>query len=352
MHNTIKSVADSMLSINKSNFEEKCPISIVNINTWEWAQGVGLYGLYRYYEVSGDKFYYDFLKKWYEERISEGLPEKNVNTCAPLLTLSYIYDNDEKYKAIMHEWAEWLMNDMLRTEDGGFTHSGSGVICYNQLWDDTLFMCVLFLARAGIIFDRKEWIEETKRQFLIHMHYLTDRQTGLMFHGWTFDGRHNFANARWGRGNSWITVGIPDYIDILGDKLEDGIKNYLIGVLEGQIKALEKYQDEDGMWHTLIDDKDSYKEASATAGFGYGIHKSVRLGYIDEKYYECALKASKGIIGCIDENGVVGNVSYGTGLYDDLDSYKKIEICPMTYGQALTILFLSEFCKGKGNKND
>lgn len=342
MKNLIKKVADSMLSIEKSKFEEKCPISIVDINKWEWAQGVGLYGLYRYYEVSGEVKYLDFLKKWYKDRITEGLPEKCVNTCAPLLTLSFIYDGEKEYEDLMKEWALWLMNDLDRVGENGFVHSGSGVICHDQLWDDTLFMCVLFLARAGILFNNDEWLEETKRQFLVHLRYLTDTKTGLMFHGWSFKDRGNYAGALWGRGNAWITVCIPDYIDIMGDKLESGIKNYLTEVLATQIHALKKYQTPSGMWRTLIDHEDSYEEASATAGFGYGIHKAIRLGYVSDEYAECAIKALEGIKNCIDENGVVDKVSYGTGLSYELDYYKGIQIQPMTYGQALTILFLSE----------
>ena len=338
----IKTVADRMLSINENTFEEFCPISIVDINKWEWAQGVGLYGLYKYWIVSGEKEYHDYLKKWFSARIDEGLPEKNVNTCAPLLTLSYIYDGDEKYKDIMREWAEWLMKELPRTEEGGFVHAVSGGVCYNQLWDDTLFMCVLFLARAGIIFGRKDWLEETKRQFLVHLRYLTDLNTGLMYHGWSFEDRSHFAGVKWGRGNCWLTVGIPDYIEIMGENLEKGIKDYLIGVLASQIKALKKFQADDGMWHTIIDDTTTYKEASATAGFGYGIHKSIRLGYVDKSYLDCVEKAMDGIKNCVDKNGLVGQVSYGTGLSYDIDYYKSIEICPMTYGQALVILFMAE----------
>ena len=39
--------------------------------------------------------------------------------------------------------------------------------------------------------------------------------------------------------------------------------------------ALAKYQDESGLWHTLINDSNSYLESSATAGFAYGILKAV-----------------------------------------------------------------------------
>ena len=342
MKNIMTKVIDKMLYIEKTEVDEKCPISIIDINKWEWAQGVGLYGLFRYYEVSGEEKYLDFLNDWYEKRIKEGLPQKSVNTCAPLLALTYIHNNNKEYLDLIYEWAKWLMDEHPRTEEGGLAHTGSGFIQDKELWDDTLFMAVLFLARAGIIFDKQEWLDETKRQFLIHIKYLTDLKTGLMCHGWSFERGDHFAGALWGRGNCWITVGIPDYIDIMEGRLEPFMKEFLISSFAKQVNALEKYQDTSGAWHTLINDPDSYIEISATSGFGYGIFKGVRKGYIDHKYLDCAKKALGALLDNISDDGTVENVSYGTGLKDDLDYYRGVEISPMTYGQALATLCMSE----------
>ena len=95
---------------------------------------------------------------------------------------------------------------------------------------------------------------------------------------------------RWlGRGNCWFTIAVPEYLSIADVKGAD--RRFLTEALLGQIEALEKYQDESGMWHTLVDDPTSYVEASATCGFAYGILKAVRLGLIDEKYKAVGLKA-------------------------------------------------------------
>ncbi len=42
-----------------------------------------------------------------------------------------------------------------------------------------------------------------------------DRETGLWFHGWNYEGRHNFARARWARGGSWLTMVIPDFLELV-----------------------------------------------------------------------------------------------------------------------------------------
>ncbi len=313
---------------------------------WEWTQGVGLYGLYQLAHELDRQDYLDFLESFYNKEISLGLPAKNVNTCAPLLTLGFLLRDggNQKYREVCHEWAEAIMHEFVRTEEGGIQHRTSDSENTGELWDDTLFMTVMFLALMGEIEDIDEYREEARYQFLLHIKYLVDHKTGLLYHGWTFEGHHNFAEGLWGRGNCWFTIAIPEYLEIA--KVEGADKRFLTEALLQQVKALEKFQDEGGMWHTLVDDSSSYLEASATCGFAYGILKAVRLGLIDEKYKEVGLKALEPIRKLIDPDGTVNQVSYGTPMgRETKDFYKKIEIRPMPYGQALAMLFLLEILK-------
>jgi unsaturated rhamnogalacturonyl hydrolase len=48
-------------------------------------------------------------------------------------------------------------------------------------------------------------VEEARRQFMLHIKSGRS-QDRLWFHGWTFAGRHNFADALWARGNCWVTI--------------------------------------------------------------------------------------------------------------------------------------------------
>lgn len=343
----IRKTADRMTCIGTDGFSETCPISIIDIQKWEWAQGVGLYGLYRGFEATGDQNYLTFLLEWYDSRLKEGLPPRNINTTAPMLTLTFLYEITKKpnYLALIEDWADTVMNHMRRTPEGGLCHVVSGSQNEGQLWVDTLFMTVLFLARAGVLLNRPDYIEETKRQFLVHIKYLYDKTTGLWFHGWSFFRNDNFAGALWGRGNCWYTAGVVDYIDILG--LEDGgLKAYLLDTFTAQAKALKRFQAPNGMWHTLLNDPSSYLETSATAGFCYGLLKGIRKGYLDQSFAAPAQAALQAVISRILPDGTVSDVSYGTGLSDNLEYYKTIKKCPMTYGQALALLCMSEALLG------
>ncbi|MBR2889254.1 MAG: glycoside hydrolase family 88 protein [Oscillospiraceae bacterium] len=310
---------------------------------WEWTQGVGLYGLWKLFDRTRDPQYLDILVKYFDSQLAIGFPALNVNTMAPFLTMSYVgeYLGEERYLAPCRESARWIMERFPRTEERGLQHMTSDTLNDQELWDDTLFMTVLFLANMGRIEGKREYIEEAQYQFQLHAKYLADPKTGLWYHGWTFNGRHNFAGAFWGRGNCWVTIAIPEFLDMVD--CDGDVENFLAQTLLRQIESLKQYQDEGGMWHTLIDDPTSYVEASATCGFGYGILRAVHIGLIPPEYEAVAWKALEPILECIGDDGVVHQVSYGTPMgRETKDFYKNIELRPMPYGQALAMLFLAE----------
>ena len=213
------------------------------------------------------------------------------------------------------------------------------------MWDDTLMMSVLPLAKIGLLFDRPHYVEEAKRQFLVHIKYLADRKTGLWFHGWTFLERHHFAEALWARGNCWVTIAIPEILDMLDLPEGDAFRTFLLDALAAQVRTLAEHQDESGLWHTLIVDPSSYLEASATAGFAYGILKAVRKRYLPAEYEQVAIRAIRAVLANIDETGELQQVSFGTAMGDTMQFYKDIPLTSMPYGQSLAICALAEFMR-------
>jgi unsaturated rhamnogalacturonyl hydrolase len=106
---------------------------------------------------------------------------------APFLTAAYLHEQGHaNYAAYLDAWAEWVMYTMPRTEEGGLQHMTYVDDHFGQLWDDTLMMSVMPLAKIGLVLGRPEYVEEAKRQFMVHTKYLADRETGLWFHGKSF----------------------------------------------------------------------------------------------------------------------------------------------------------------------
>lgn len=321
------------------------------IREWDWPQGVGLYGLLRIMQYDKNEKYKEFLHNWFVGNMELGLPSRNINTTTPLLTLAELneYYHDPKFEELCLNWADWLMNCIPRTKEGGFQHVTSangdrqGVrLNENEMWIDTLFMTVLFLNKMGQKYGREEWVDEGIHQMLMHIKYLYDKKTGLFYHGWTFNGNHNFGSVFWCRGNSWFTLGSMEYIEMSRGNLNPGVKTLVVDTYKAQAAALKKLQSRSGLWHTVLTDPESYEEVSGSAAIAAGILKGVRFGILDDSYLECAERAIKGILENIDEDGTVLKVSGGTGMGMDAEHYKNILIAPMAYGQALAILALAE----------
>lgn len=314
---------------------------------WEWTHGIALYGLLKYWQQTGNAKAMEIITEWFEARLSEGTPTKNINTVAPFLTLAHLYElrPDPRWLPYLETWAEWVMYEMPRTREGGLQHITYNSVNDQQMWDDTLMMSVLPLAKIGLVLKRPEFVEEAKYQFLVHAQYLHDAGTGLWFHGWTFDGDHNFARARWARGNSWLTIAIPEFLELLDLAESDPLRRHLVSLLGRQAAALKACQDRSGLWHTLLDDPSSYLEASATAGFAYGLMKGVRKRYLGPDYLETAERAMKGVVDNISPQGELQQVSFGTAMGSDLDFYRQIKRTSMPYGQAMAMLCLTELLR-------
>lgn len=321
------------------------------IREWDWPQGVGLYGLSKLSAYRQDGKFDAFIEKWYADNMAIGLPSRNINTTAPLITLVDLLDQKpyQKYESLCLDWAQWLIDCLPRTKEGGFQHVTSAIgdrqgvrLNAGEMWIDTLFMAVLFLNKMGRRYQNPQWISEGIKQVLMHIKYLYDDKTGLFYHGWTFRGNHNFGGIFWCRGNSWFTFGIMDYIEDFGPDMDKGLKSYLIDTYRAQVDALIRVQAPSGLWHTVLLEDDSYEEVSGSAAIVTGILKGIRLGILDDSYLPAARRAVCAICENIAADGTVLNVSGGTGMGENAQHYKNIIIAPMAYGQSLTLVALCE----------
>lgn len=314
----------------------------LTLDTWEWPQGVAVYAMYKLYKATGNKQTLEDMRAWYARHLAKGLPSKNVNTMAPMLGMTLLYKEtgDETYRPIIEEWSQWVMTQMPRTQEGGLQHITSDDVNEQQLWDDTLYMTCLFLYQAGDALGREDMKQEAEYQFLLHIKYLHSPKTGLWYHGYCFQGRHHFGQAYWGRGNSWFTACAVDFAEWIPD---GPVRRLILNTWQEQCKALLSVQDlESGLWHTLLDQPDSYLETSASAAIAYGLLKGSRLGLLDEDCRAAGEKALQGVIAQVAEDGTVQGVSYGTPMGWTQDFYRTIPIQPTAYGQGLTFLMLTE----------
>lgn len=314
---------------------------LLNMDIWDWSQGVALYGVWKYYELTGKKECLDWLTGWFDRQLQMA-HEETINTMAPYLTLLYLYEEtgSSAYLGALRNAADWLCSSLPRTEMSGFQHVTMDSQNDQQLWADTVFMAVLFLARIGYVCQKRGWQQEAQRQFILHIAYLSDLKNGLWYHGWSFLRKDHFAGAHWARGNCWFTIAAAECLDFL--PRDSWVRQWIHEAYRQQAGTLMKLQDAGGLWHTLLDCEDSYIEVSGSCGILYGLLKGVRKGYLPAEYAENLEKGVQEAVSHIGRDGVVGQVSYGTIVADSQEYYKQVPLRPTGYGQNLMLMLLTE----------
>lgn len=311
----------------------------MNINRFDWVPGTGLYGIYSAYQYTNKKEYLDFLIAWTEKNKNGALKLKTVNSTAPFLTIIELYriTKNEEYKKICIEAAEYILNKAPRTVSGGLEHTVTEDVegFREQIWADTLFMVCLFMVRIGKILNNDSYLEFAVEQLKIHHKFLKNKENGLFFHGYDCANKNHLSAVCWGRANAWI---IYSTNLILNELPEFDGKNEVISSMEEQIKALAKYQHDDGGFSTVIDDAQTYEETSAAAGIAAGVYMAVKAGYVSDKYICVADKALEYVKRNTNEPGEVSGVSGGTPIMPSSEAYNKVGTCVTLYGQTLAIL--------------
>ncbi|MFV0264955.1 MAG: glycoside hydrolase family 105 protein [Kluyvera sp.] len=322
--------------------KQKVIASDLSIENWDWSQGVGIYGIWRLYQITREPRYLDYLNGWFSRRMAEGLPEKNINRMAPMLTATCMAAElgETGWLADITDYADWIDTRLLRTQENGYTHCTSDHLNEEQLWVDTLFMSGLFHARASQLLNKPHYMDDVAYQFLLHIKYLVDRRSGLWMHGWSFIDRNNYGAALWGRGNGWAAVGSVDFLEMA--TADNANTRFIREAFVRQMQAAVHYQHNNGMWSTLIDHPESYQEASGTAGLTYALLKGARLGLLDNRCRDAGWAGIQALIARINDQGEVADVSAGTSVGRDLQHYLDIRVRQRAYGQSLAMLALGE----------
>lgn len=157
-----------------------------------------------------------------------------------------------------------------------------------------------------------DWSLLTK-QFTITWEQLRDAKTGLMYHGMTAtptttdwskatDATSYHSGAFWGRANAWYMLALVDVLEVM----PSSNANYstLKGYLQSLAESIASYQNVDGTWYQVLDQKDNalsgnYEESSCSALFTAAYLKAIRLKLLDSNKYETMAK--KAYVALVDK---------------------------------------------------
>ena len=201
---------------------------------------------------------------------------------------------------------ETSANDVQKKMLGGWFHKYNYV---DQVWCDGMYMGPALLAQlinyknATNNVSNDDWSLLTK-QFSITWEQLRDSKTGLLYHGmtatptitdWSKDATPTsyHSGAFWGRANAWYMLALVDVLEVM----PPSNTNYSVlkGYLEKLAASIASYQNEDGTWYQVLDQKDNaldgnYEESSCSALFTAAYLKALRLKLLESSKYETMAK--------------------------------------------------------------
>ncbi|MBI4790499.1 MAG: glycoside hydrolase family 88 protein [Chloroflexi bacterium] len=312
----------------------------MNIDNWDWNPGVGVNAISAYYDFCQRQDILDYLSDWIQRNKHKAVKFQHVNKMTPFSIFPAMYrrTGEQYYLDTAVEYGAWIRRNSIRTQTGAFQHGGD---LAEQMWADTVFMVVLFLARLGKLTGDKILAQEAAQQLSLHLQYLQDPATGVLFHGYFCADQNHKSGARWTRGNAWITLGAPLILGEIAELIP--IPAEITQRYRRLVAGLQKFQAGNGLWHTVMDRPSFYQETSGSAGIACGILKSIHQRIIEAAYMPVVEKALEGILHKIDATGAVAGVSGGTPIMNAIEDYNELSRYPTLYGQGLTLMLIVEY---------
>ena len=274
---------------------------------WAYDAGVTLKGFEAVYQVTGEKKYYEYIKKSMDNFVTD---EGTIKTYSPDVynidhinngkNLFFLYHEtgDEKYlKAV--ELLKSQLETHPRTPSGAYFHKK---IYPNQIWLDGVFMGEPFCAQYAKECNHPENFDDILNQFLIAEKSTYEPRCGLYAHAcdesklafWADPNTGRSLNV-WGRAVGWFCMAMVDVLDFM-PKEHKGYQ-ILVEMLNKVLGNVVNFQDDSGVWYQVLDccHKDNYKESTCSCMFAYTLNKALNNEYIPENFHPYLERAIDGI---------------------------------------------------------
>jgi unsaturated rhamnogalacturonyl hydrolase len=321
--------------------------------SWTYVHGYALYGFDMLYRATGDKRYYDFIKRYIDKHLDEngnfravadgrgrtratGFTNLDNLMTGNTVVMLYEYTRDARYKKAA-DTIRHALDNYPRNNDGGFWHS-TGM--HGQMWIDGIFMGQMFLTRYGkSIADTPYCWDEATTQMTVYAKRAERDHTGLYLHG-IYEPGHGSRECRWadpktGRSPEVWSEGLGWYALVLVETLADLPKDHarrveMEDIFRRLAAGLQRTQDpKSGRWFQVVDKgdrPDNWTDTSGSAMFTYALQKGIEVGLLDKAQYAGVVaRGYQGIIANarINDKGLVDIYSAcdGVGVQVSYDRY-------------------------------
>lgn len=212
--------------------------------------------------------------------------------CGEPVMFAFKRTGDVKYKN-----SALKMLEFIKTAPA--SHEGIQYHNYNSpmIAADCMYMVPPFYAAMG------EY-DDAVRQVDLRFNLLWNEQKGAVDHQYDDKGKFMSRDVIWGAASGWNAAGIVRVLSKLPKSMEDEIDR-LSGYLGKIVSGMLKYQLDDGLFHDILDNKDTFVETTAAMMLAYSIYRGVDMGYLNKSYLSAAELTYKTARSKVDDMGLV-----------------------------------------------
>ena len=295
------------MEYNKKYYDKVCELATNLTKTidpkmkWMWGEALLGYALDELDKNNGKNDYTQFLINYCDYWVEQNPEIDQSDTLAPGLITYAMYKrtNNSSYKKLTDKVLDYIQNEP-RLVGNCLNHLGSSFkskLYPKSVWVDSLMMFSVFTSLYGCENHDKKLIDFASYGPIEYSKMMMDSKTNLWYHSYWVKRAKAYPgkDIYWGRGNGWVICALPMILDNIG--LEHENSKEIISIYTKTSEAILKEIRDDYTFSTLINDKSTYRELSATLLISAGWMHAIRCGYLDDKYKETAVKS---FMACVD----------------------------------------------------
>lgn len=287
---------------------------------WGFGEGLALLGLVHADRVLGNARYSTVVAEAVEPFLARVLElDDHVASVEVLLALEAL-DGSGRHEAKARAWAELILS-APRPISGGLQAFRPDLFALSRVfWVDTMHTHGPGLAALGH--------EDEALSFMAAAGRRLQASGGLFSHG--FDLLDEVVNGvHWGRGCGWALLGLVGTLRFAdNDELRERT-NRLLEALAGH--------EEDGRWHTVVDDASTPLEHSVSALVALGVYEGIRVGTVNRRYFLLAERAIGAALAALRNGGLPVSEATPVG---DVRTYASRRTGIFAWGQGPLLMAL------------
>jgi unsaturated rhamnogalacturonyl hydrolase len=309
-----------------------------NFRVWGFGEAIALRGLLRAGDQLGDPapaaFVHGVMRTWLGRGVARSA-EDHVGAGRELLEMHRRF-GDPAFLEAAHRLAA-LHESFEPGLHGARCHRADTPGWRQQIWVDCMDIDGPFLAQLAEHCGQARYFDEAAEALLSYARALQTDE-GLLFHGHE---RHAGRNGqRWARGNGWALMGFVDTLKRLPH--QHSARTELTGRLVALLDGLKRCQHESGLWHTVLDEADTYLESTLAAMAAHALSEALQNQLIEPgRYTGMARRARAAVLQQVQADGTLALVSEATPV-GPLSTYATRPFGRYPWGQGPLLLLLTD----------